>query len=167
MPRQKAMPQQNRSDHLREVADKYLAVHPEERLALDLRSLVKWAKRKKLWSMEPSKEDAVGVREFQGALTQSIVIDPQGREQRMWGCVPILNEKKQGEFWFKIKGAPRELVFRFYYKLFTHCNHNYRKVRDYVESWNQNERPAGEEPIQLDFTDPLRYADEQQDPEVR
>jgi hypothetical protein len=144
----------SQNDFLQEIVRKYKADGNE--WPATTREMAQWAVDSGLWAPQPSAIVGQCADQLGRAMRDEFILDPQGRKVRALHSAVFGAGSEQHSFWDDIRTAtPRFMQVAFQGRrrqIVGDC----RQLKNDVDSYNENRRPACPVQIVFDFRDDLR-----------
>ena len=143
------MKSMSRGDCLREVLDDYMK--DQGFGPVDFNAVYHWAIRKKRWEPPEKAQVKIFKEEMARAAREDYYTDRQGREVRRKHAVVIKEGEKQLSLWADIATAPPEHIRLSLQQRRRGILGDVTQLKTDMDSYNENNNPAPEKPIQLSF----------------
>jgi hypothetical protein len=155
--------QKTRADYLRELLNDYLEAHGGG--PVDLGDVYAWARRQRRWEAPPASQLRQFKEEVARAAREEYYTDPQGRRVRRKHAVVLIKEDgRQQSLWADIGAAPPEHMRLSLLQRRRGVLGDLAQLKADMDSYNQNNNPRPDRPIQLSFNFEKDLAEADQGP---
>src|SRR5262245_6804684 len=142
--------QKTRAHYLRELLNDYLRAHGGGPVGLG--DVYAWAKRQRRWEAPPASQLRQFKEEVARAAREEYYTDPQGRRVRRKHAVVLIREDgRQQSLWADIGDAPPGHMRLSLEQRRRGVLGDLAQLKADMDSYNQNNNPEPERPIQLSF----------------
>lgn len=142
--------QKTRGDYLRELLNDYIKAHGDD--PVEFATVYRWAKRENRWEPPATSQLKTFKAEMARAAREEHYTDPQNREVRKKHAVVTIREDgTQLSLWADIETAPPEHMRLSLQQRRRGVFGDVKQLKTDMDSYNENNNPMPDQPIQMSF----------------